>query len=308
MARSRAGIEVFAVGGKDVALGSAPFFNVGMRENGTLEINDDVRNDWRDKPDPIAKIFTATAKSYQVRYEDLKVFIQNFCVDGDVKTQLVTTPQALDGANKVKDVYNFGYTPNGQGYMDFGFKFELGKERSADITTKVRLPYQLADTLIRTAKTNTTALTEGVDTAKRYRPYLFTIESPSGTNLVDQINVKNRMITLESEGEDSELSGKTSVNFIKHNIELTIDAASVDAFISLLEKDSQSTLKLYEWVTPTVRECYFFNGSVGRQDQFMTDKTKRELKITFAGKSSLLDIDFAEATAGGITTKTITFN
>lgn len=315
MGRSYAGVKSIKLFKKDDWANATGFLtHLGLRADGSLQITDATVTDHLNRTVNYGKIFHIMGDTYQVPFETLRTFIQQFAADSMVNASIVTYPQSIDPNSGVpiQDVFTFGYTPNGNGYAGFDFDFTLDqKERKCKVDLEVKMSQIDANSIITAAKTNTDTYGTAIDRTKIYPPQNIIISGASPSDiLMDKSVISDFKLELKTKGEKSQITNRTMVNFVDASLEFSGLAAQVDDFLSYMARATDQSITFEHDVATNVIEKFVFNGSIVRTDEFFMGKDKRYIKAVFKGEIPLLNISTSVVSdvLSGITTKQITFN
>ena len=283
---------------------------LGLRQPAKLTIEDDpiaielgqsVRNYTK---------FNLEAETIQCGYDMLKDFVEVYCVDEKVDMHAVTGPQqaALDSRGlKGNEVLTFGWFPNGNGHMGFGFKYteeysDGTKKTSALIKLPLNIEKDEADTILALASVNSSEPTDTKNYTNVNPGYLVAIEYPAAANLFTKDNLHSYKIDIESKGDGANTYGRPYSDYLDVVIEIiTKKDASIAKVRELNALAQNSALYFYEKLSPTVQTQKQFNRISRTVFSELSDK--RYLKATFKTQVPILSSAFSTAVTGGITYK-----
>jgi len=250
------------------------------------------------------------AETVQCDYDMLKDFIEVYCVDEKVDAHIVTAAQqaATDSRGlKGNEVINHGWSPNGNGYAGFSFKYSEEyssgtKKTSALVKLALSLEKDEAELLLATTLTNGSLLTDTKDYAAINPGMLLGIEYPGAANIFEKGDIASYKLEMESKGDGENIYGRPASDYLDTMVEIIskkdATVAKLRAINALAEN---SSLYLYEKLTPTIYTQKQFNRISRVAVNEISDK--RFLKITFKTQIPILSAVFSTAVAGGITYK-----
>lgn len=260
---------------------------------------------------------TITAETLECDYNMLQDFIQVYLVDGMVNAQIHTAAQqpALDSRGlKGNEVFNFGWTPNGNGYLGFTFKYRESynaageKKTSAIVTLTLTLEKNEMDLIISAALTN--LYTVPVFTKSKVNPgHIIDIQHPNGlTSLLDKSDLSSYTLEIESVGDgEPSLYGREQSDYLRTKIDFITKVAGILKYKGLANTDELSPLYIYEKISDTVRTLKQFNYGALSRSLPLEISDKRRLTISFMGDIPILNTQFSNSVTGGVTTKIIQF-
>jgi hypothetical protein len=267
------------------------------------------------------KLLNFTKMSLEVEtmmcdYDMLQDFIEVYLVDGMVDANIHTAAQqaTLDSRGlKGNEVINMSWSPNGNGYAGFSFKYRESynngeKQTSAIVRLSLTLEKDEMDQLLATALVNNVSA-DVVDRTKVNPGYLISVHHPNlSTVLLEKTDILSYLLEMESvgDGEDS-LYGRPMPDYLRTKIDFSTKTAGMQKYYDLKRTDEFSPIYIREKISATEHIVKQFNTASLSRGQSLDISDKRRLSISFAGDIPILKSGFSSAVAGGITTKTAQF-
>ena len=272
--------------------------------------------------DPISLMLGKTLKNFtrvtleveavDIGYNQLKDFIQVYIFDGMISATVHTAPQqpTLDGRGfKGNEVINFGWSPNGNGYAGFSFKYmetysNGEKKSSANVKLMLNLEKDEMDQMVAGALINNPS-SDIIDKTKVNKGHILSIAHPSlAVQLVDKPDILTYSLELESVGDgDDTLYGRQLTDSLRTKIDITTKTAGIEKYRELNNTDEFAPLYIREKISAVEQTLKQFNyGALSRSEKLeLSDK--RRLSVSFVGDVPILKTGFTDSVAGGITTK-----
>lgn len=290
---------------------------LGLRKTGKLIISDDVVKLEKELSVRNYTKFTAEAETVQCGYDMLRDFITVYCADGRVDAHILTMPQqaAADGRAsglKGNEMLGFGWSPNGNGHMGFGFKYmeeysNGKKETSAQVKLQVNLPKAEADHILAFNQVGTSSLIDTLKPQDVNPGIILTIEHPTGTTLLGMEELVSYKLELESKGDGETIYNRPVTDYISVTCEIVTKHSSIAAMRSIQNISELASLSIKERLnTNTLSEKLFGAGSIARVlENEIADK--RQLKCVWKGNVPIHAIDFRTITQSGVVVKQMVF-
>jgi len=309
MAKSFVNIDKVILGkyGSNCLVSAQP---LGLRNPAKMTIEDDpIQIELGQSVRNFTK-FGLEVETIQCDYDMLKDFIEVYCVDEKVDAHVMTGPQqaATDSRGlKGNEVINFGWSPNGNGYAGFAFKYTEEyssgtKKTSALVKLALSLEKDEAELLLATALTNGTALTDTKDYAAVNPGNLVSIEYPSAMNIFEKGDLFSYKLDMESKGDGDNIYGRPSSDYNDVVFEMiTKKDASLTKLRAINAIAENAPLYIYEKLSPTLYLQKQFNRISRVAVAELSDK--RFMKLTFKTQVPILNNVFSTSVAGGITYK-----
>lgn len=282
----------------------------GLRGAGTLTIEDaEMIADYMER-DHRNKIGMKTEfTTLQWGMTEIAKLITHIKTNQGCDMQVITETPALTGGSYV--------SPYG-GVFDFagtnfaGLNFELirtPKEFSSKITAEALYDYATGIGIIAAAATKTWDNTlrtsvggAGLEFSKVLRPNITSVIFGTGSDLLcDKEEIKDFRLTTKTVGEKT-MYGRTTVNMLNCEVELTILDASVQKISSIFSAD-QNTQITVNLVDGANTEAWIYKLLTYKNTIKIDDKLRTQT-LLFKGNAYLSDV----ATSVGTSAKTITFN
>lgn len=288
---------------------------LGLRKNGKMVISDDVIKLEKELSVRNYTKFNAEAETVQCGYTMLRDFISVYAADGRVDAHILTMPQQStpDGRGlKGEEMLGFGYSPNGNGHMGFGFKYieeysNGKKETSAQVKLQVSLPKAEADTILAFNQAGTSSIPDTLKPLDVNPGILIGIEHPTGIGLIGMDDLVSYKLELESKGDGETVYNRPVTDYIAVTVEIITKNSSIAAMRTAHGISEFASLAIKERLTNTViTEKVFAAGSISRiLETEIADK--RQMKLVWKGNVPIHAIDFRTIVIGGITVNQIVF-
>ena len=259
--------------------------HLGLRKSSTLKFEDDPIDIERGRKLLNFTKVTLEAETVECDYNMLRDFIEIYMVDGAVNAAIHTAPQqaAVDSRGlKGQEVLNFGWSPNGNGFMGFSFKYKESynangeKKTSAVVTLVLTLEKNEMDAILATALTNT--LNTPIYTRSKVNPgHIISIAHPSsGVLLLDKGDINTYSLEMESKGDgEPTLYGREQHDLLSTKIEITTKVSGIPGYKALNLIDELSPLYIYEKISDTVKTLKKFNyGALSRSQSLNIGEKK----------------------------------
>jgi len=247
-------------------------------------------------------------------YLMLKDFIQVYLVDGMVNASIHTAAQqaGLDSRGlKGNEVFNFGWTPNGNGYAGFSFKYRESysngeKQTSAIIKLSVTLEKDEMDIILATSLVNVPSY-DVPDKSKVNPGHLMSVYHPNlSTLLLEKNEILSYLLEMESVGDgDDTIYARPLPDYLRTKIDFVTKTAGVQKYSDLKRTDEFSPLYIREKISANVQTLKQFNYASLSRTQSLDISDKRRMNISFVGDIPILKNSFSDSTGGGITTKVL---
>lgn len=291
--------------------------HLGLRMPATLKFEDDPISIEKGRQLLNFTKVSLEAETVECDYNMLRDFIEIYMVDGAVNAAIHTAPQqaATDSRGlKGQEVLNFGWSPNGNGFMGFSFKYKESynangdKKTSAVVSLSLTLEKNEMDAILALALSNT--INTPVYNRSKVNPgHLIDIQHPNGsTSLLAKGDINTYSLEMESKGDgEPTLYGREQHDVLSTKIEITTKVSGIPRYKEINLIDELSPLYIYEKISDTVKTLKKFNYGALSRSQNLSIGEKRRNTITFMGDIPMLKTAFSDVVSGGITTKTIQF-
>ncbi len=304
MARSFASIEKVVLSKKD-SNGTQNAHRLGLRYPAKLTISDNPITIDRNRPISNFVDFDFEAETLECDFYMLKDFIEVYCVDGMIDAYMMTAaqqPTADSRGMKGNEIYQFGWNPNGNGYLGFGFKYvesfsNGNKKTSATVKGKLSLENTEASTILLSALTNDLYLND-FGSQHKINPGNIVSISYADSELISKHEIHSYNLSIETKGDEPTVYGRECSDYLSVTCEIVTKNSGVNKFQEILSRATNSNLVIKEKLSPNL---YFEKEfeAIGKAVSVEIGD-KRFMKLTFKGDFPLINTSFTSNTSEGV--------
>lgn len=272
-------------------------FALGLRSAGELLFSpvNEVK-DYRERSLRNMQKIKVTSSTFQAGLSDLKTFIEQYCADGKVDSQVVLVDKWSNGDNKL---FQFEQ----EHALGFDFEYMISeKEKSCAITLEADLEYLQARTALDSAQvqtlnpwlanSNNGAGSAGIQFSKYSSQFLTQVKSPSGNDLFPKDSIVSRKLSLKTKGSKTAY-GRTVVDYVTVSFEIVSRDATIEMYQGIMGRDQEAYLKLVEQTGVNKSETFEFQtGALTFSNEFKRGDSDAYSKVVYSADVPLGNITF----------------